>query len=316
MLRWSLLLLAVLLSGCSRAERPAPPAPAPLGEGPADLPGIHNVCRITDKLYSGSQPLGDEGFRSLQERGFHTIISVDGAIPEVSRASAFGLRYVHLPIGYDGVPREQALKIARAVRDLPGLVYLHCHHGKHRGPAAAVVARRCLDPGCTAEQALALLKQMGTAPEYIGLFEAVKEYGVVSSAELDGVSADFPAEATVPGLVTLMVELDKRWDRLKLVRAAGWKTPPGNPDLDPAHEARLIREAYAEMARLPEVNQRPEKFRRWMNQANEAVGRLETVFVSGKETQSVNESNAKEEFRYAASFCTSCHAKYRNVPAK
>ena len=41
------------------------------------------------------------------------------------------------PIGYDGVPREQALRMIKAVQVAKGPVYFHCHHGKHRGPAGA-----------------------------------------------------------------------------------------------------------------------------------------------------------------------------------
>src|SRR5262245_3191207 len=124
--------------------------------------GLPNLFRVTDKLLSGGAPDGDQGFASLQKMGVKTVISVDGARPDVERARKFGLRYVHLPIGYDGVPTEQGLKIARAVRDLPGLVFLHCHHGKHRSPAAAVVARLCLDEKCTVAAALDFLKQAGT----------------------------------------------------------------------------------------------------------------------------------------------------------
>src|SRR5262245_14950937 len=51
-----------------------------------DAPGLHNVYRITDKLFSGSSPEGDEGFRSLQELGIKTVISVDGARPDVGSA--------------------------------------------------------------------------------------------------------------------------------------------------------------------------------------------------------------------------------------
>src|SRR5262249_37655752 len=35
-------------------------------------PGLHNVYRITDKLYSGSNPEGEEGFRSLRKLGVKT----------------------------------------------------------------------------------------------------------------------------------------------------------------------------------------------------------------------------------------------------
>ena len=114
-----------------------------------NTPGLNNVIRITEKLLSGSVPEGDTGFQTLQKLGVKTIITVDGAKPEVERAEKFGMRYVHLPIGYDGVPADQGWRLAKAVRDLPGLIYIHCHHGQHRSPAAAVVIKLCLDEKCT-----------------------------------------------------------------------------------------------------------------------------------------------------------------------
>src|SRR4051812_12165364 len=105
MRRW-LLLVAVLAAGCSGGRRPEP---VPTPPAVVDLPGVHNVLRLNDRLYSGSSPEGDGGFQSLQGLGVRTIITVDGARPEVERARKHGMRYVHLPIGYDGVPRSQAL---------------------------------------------------------------------------------------------------------------------------------------------------------------------------------------------------------------
>src|SRR2546423_13601111 len=81
------------------------------GEGPREFAGLANVCRVSDKLLSGGVPQGDDGFSSLKRLGVCTVISVDGARPDVERARKFALRYVHLPIGYDGVPREQGLRI-------------------------------------------------------------------------------------------------------------------------------------------------------------------------------------------------------------
>ena len=124
-------LMLGLLAGCqgrtssaketSRSELSAPE------EEPMHEPGLHNVLRLSAKLTSGSSPDGEEGFRSLLRLGIRTIISVDGSRPDVETARKFGLRYIHLPVGYDGVPRDRALQLARAVRDLPGPVYVHCH---------------------------------------------------------------------------------------------------------------------------------------------------------------------------------------------
>src|SRR5262249_32821034 len=114
------------------------------------------------------------------------------------------------------------------------------------------------------------------------------------------------------GLVALMVEVDLRWERLKQIKAAGWKTPPGHPDLDPAHEARLLSEAYAEAARLPEVKNRPEEFRELLKDARVAAAKLELGLL----TTTASPAVAETTFKSSAAACTRCHSKYRNVPAK
>jgi len=54
------------------------------------------------------------------------------------------MRYIHVPIAYSGLSREQEIRIASAISGAEGPLYLHCHHGKHRGPAAAATALVCL----------------------------------------------------------------------------------------------------------------------------------------------------------------------------
>ncbi len=108
-------------------------------------PGLDNVLQLSPRIFSGSQPHGEQGFESLEKLGVKTVVSVDGARPDAQRAKQHGLRYVHIPIGYDGIPRPAALALVRAIREAPGPIYIHCHHGKHRGPAAAAVA--CMAEG-------------------------------------------------------------------------------------------------------------------------------------------------------------------------
>jgi protein tyrosine phosphatase (PTP) superfamily phosphohydrolase (DUF442 family) len=300
MRRLLLPLVAVcLFANCSRRE-PALPR---------DQPGLHNVLRVSDKLLSGSGPEGDEGFGSLKKLGVKTIISVDGARPDVERAREHGMCYVHLPIGYDGVPRAQALRIARAVRDLPGPVYLHCHHGKHRGPAAAAVAKRCLDATCSAEDAVALLTEAGTATRYRGLYASAEGIERPSDAELDAVSADFPEAAEVNSLVRLMVEMDRRWGHLEQVRRAGWKSPPDHPDLDPAHEAVQLWELYRESARLAEVKERPRDFRRWLADGERSAKRLADALKVPTDFAAT-----RDAFESSAKVCAGCHARHRDAP--
>jgi protein tyrosine phosphatase (PTP) superfamily phosphohydrolase (DUF442 family) len=328
MRRSSVALLLLVFAGAAslgcREERPgtaAAPTPPGAAQQPAvsdpakvEAPGLHNVYRLTDQLFSGSSPEGDEGFRSLQKLGVKTILSVDGARPDVALAHQYGLRYVHLPFGYDGVPRDQALRIARAVRDLPGPVYVHCHHGKHRGPAAAAVAHLCLDEKCGVETVLAEMRRAGTDPRYQGLYAAPRAFRRPTAQELDRVPAEFPETAPVPALAEVMVGVDQRWEDLKRIKAAGWKTPPDHPDLDPPHEALQLQEQYREAARLPEVQKRPEDFRRWLADAEEAATELERVLQQAKGKGTVDAPAAEQAFGRLSTACTRCHARYRDVP--
>jgi hypothetical protein len=242
--------------------------------------------------------------------GIRTVISVDGARPDLERAHRYGLRYVQLPIGYDGVPERQALRIARAVRDLPGPVYLHCH----RGPAAAAVAHLCLDESCDAEKALAEMRRAGTDPRYTGLYEAPRRVRRPTKEELNRVPANFPEVAEVAALAQVMVQIDERWERLKQVRAAGWKAPPMHPDVDPAHEALQLAEQYREASRLPGVKERTKEFRRWLRQAEQGAQELEGGLRHRNGKTAVNPEVIETLFRKAGGACSRCHARYRDVP--
>lgn len=310
-----------VIAGCGRTPPPEPsPAPAPeparivMGEAPRDLPGLPNVVRVSEKLLSGGAPEGDEGFATLRSLGVKSVITVDGAKPEVEHARRFGLRYVHLPIGYDGVPRTQALRIARAIRDLPGQVYIHCHHGKHRSPAAAAAATRCLDSHCSADMAKKLMQRAGTAPHYQGLYATAQQMTPVSARDLDRVSGDFPEIAAVEMLVEHMVDLETRWNYLQQIRAAGWRAPAGHADLDPAHEALLLREAYRESARLPEVKKRSATLVEWFAEAEQHAAAIQEQLRLTATRKAVDAVAAEKAYQSAAADCTHCHARFRDQP--
>jgi protein tyrosine phosphatase (PTP) superfamily phosphohydrolase (DUF442 family) len=282
------------------------------------LPGLHNVYRITDKLYSGSSPDVDTGFRSLQKLGIKTIISVDGARPDVTAARAHGMRYVHIPFGYDGIPSEQVLRLAKAVRDLPGPIYIHCHHGMHRGPAAASAIHLCLDPKCTVDEAFAEMRRAGTDPHYTGLYAVPRTLVRPTSADLDRIVSDFPEAAQVPNLAQCMVGIDQRWDALKQIRTAGWKAPAIHQDLDPAHEALMLRESFQEAlhvaarfqrAELAGTPDRPAEVAHWLTDAAEKAGALEKDLRAHAAHSSLDHA-----FHDLGASCTRCHAKYRDVP--
>ena len=208
-------------------------------ENPFELPGLHNVVEYADGLYSGSAPGGSAGFESLEALGIRSIISVDGAAPDVTGARALGMRYVHLPIGYGGMDSTRRLEISRALKDLPGPTYVHCHHGKHRSAGAlgaGLVTLGILTPG----EARARMLVSGTSPHYRGLYEGVASARKATPEELASASGSFPEVRQPSALVQSMVEIEAAHDRLLEVEKAGWRTPPEHPDLVPAAEAGLL----------------------------------------------------------------------------
>lgn len=275
-----------------------------------EKPGLHQVYRVTDKLLSGGSPDGEKGFASLKELGVQSIISVDGANPDVAGARQFGLQYVHLPIGYDGISRPQALRLAKAVRELPGIVYIHCHHGKHRGPAAASVIRLCLDSSCSVEQAINEMKQAGTDPRYKGLYDASRSLIRPTLSELDQLSADFPEVTAVSRLAQSMVEIDGRFDNLSKCQSAGWSAPKNNPDLDPPHEALMLAELYREAARSAPNDRHAVELRELLNKAEQQAIQLEKTLRFAKPSE---RANADDLLKQIKSSCVRCHEKYRDV---
>ncbi len=285
----------------------AEPAPKPLTAA-----GVENLFQVTAQVYSGSQPEGDAGFAALRQLGIRTLLSVDGTVPDIDRAAQFGLRYIHLPHGYDGIPRATALRLARAATTAEGPLYVHCHHGRHRGPAAVGIICQATE-GWTTNQAVAWLKQAGTAADYAGLYRDNATFRRPAPAELAALPNRFPSRAEVPGLVEAMVQLDRRWDRLKVLRQAGWKVPSDQPDLRPAHEALLLRESYAELRRHPETAPRGEEFLARLRQAEEHANQLHELLQesAGPVTDS-DRPRLDRLLAAAAEDCTACHRQFRN----
>ncbi|HZE98462.1 MAG TPA: hypothetical protein VE981_15625 [Planctomycetota bacterium] len=293
------LIFAILLAGsCATAE----PVPAPVHR-----PGLENAHWITGKVISGAQPEGDEAFRELAELGVKTVISVDGAKPDVEAARRFGIRTVHLPIGYDGVPKERTLELAKAIEELPGPVYMHCHHGQHRGPAAAVVA--CVVAGrMDNARAVETMKTLGTGAQYAGLWESARTARKADAAELRDLRVEFREIAPVPPLAEAMVGLDGAFEHLQLCAKAGWTRPAEHPDVDPAHEALKVREIGVEIMRTDDFKTRSGDFQGRMAAMRAASERLELLLRAA--------ASREESDRALAALkqtCADCHKPYRNV---
>jgi protein tyrosine phosphatase (PTP) superfamily phosphohydrolase (DUF442 family) len=277
-----------------------------------EIRGIENTFRLSPRLYSGGDPHGVEALSALKELGVRTIITVDGATPDVVAARKLGLRYVHLPIGYDGIPREQAVKLVQALKTLPGPFYVHCHHGKHRGPAAAAVCGIATE-GWSNDEAVAWLQKAGTAHEYRGLYTSVRQFVPPSAIELRQAGGDLPERTRPAALVETMVQVDERWDRLKAMQKAGFKASAEQPDLDPPHEALQLVELFRELLRLQEAKARGEAFIAAAKAAERHATRLETALRAfAKAPVAEAERRAESSFQAVAKSCTACHARHRD----
>jgi len=296
MLRMLLFLLGSMLLGCSRSV-PSTHIASPQA---VSTNAIENAFLVREGIYSGGSPEGDASFAELQKLGIRTIITVDGAQPDVFRAERLGMRYVQLPVGYDGIPQAQAERIAKAVRDLPRPIYIHCHHGKHRGPAAVAAALLCIDPTYTADDATKWMNLAGTDPKYRGLIELPQRLKRPTTAELDRVDSNFSSIATVPDFIALMVKIDERWDALKASQKKQWTIG------EPIRSAVLLAEHYRESHRTNEAMQKGESFQKLLQQAERDAEGLH------KALQAKDTARANAAYAIVESGCSSCHKTYRD----
>lgn len=306
-------ILACALSAWVLASCQEPPENPAAGSNVRRVLKIHlgNAHWIADRVMAGAQPEGDAAFKDLAALGVKTVISVDGARPDTETARRNGLRYVHLPVGYDGIPEGRALELAKAIQEADGPVYVHCHHGLHRGPAAAAVA--CVVAGrLDTAQAIDAMKLMGTGPQYLGLWSSARAARKADDTTLRSLKVDFSETAPVPPLVDAMVNLDAACDHLEQCARAGWKTPLDHPDLDPAHEALKTRELCAEIRRTPDCAARPDDFRAWIEAAARAAANLETLLRAA----SVDPTSVDRAFATLRQSCADCHKPYRNVSSR
>lgn len=315
----TLIVAAAGVSMVSCARNPTAPAPvsasskqseasiAQVDHTPRDLPGLHNVVPVTPKLVSGGLPEGGVAFDELRAMGIKTIISVDGAAPDVDAAESRGMRYVHIPLRYEGYTHEQQLELARAVRDLPGPIYMHCHHGKHRSPAAATSAAVLLGD-ITPDQGVAIMKTAGTAPSYKGLYQCVAIASVADVSAIESAPSEFVAVATVTGLVETMVEADHTFEHLKAIKENGWRAPADHPDLVPVAEAGRLADALRVASEDPACAKESAEFSGLMLAASRNVGALETLLESATPDSAALDA----AFALVQKDCKSCHVTYRD----
>ncbi|MBL9079179.1 MAG: cytochrome c [Planctomycetes bacterium] len=305
-----LLLAAALFGACQQTSGHAPQTasvapPALDAAKPAALPGLHNVVAYAPGLISGGVPEGEEGLHTLAAMGIKTVISVDGATPDVATAEKLGIRYVHLPISYDTVTPERQQQLAQAISSLPGPVYMHCHHGKHRS-AAALGSASVLAGKLTPEQACSRMEVSGTSASYKGLWKAVREAKPMDAGQLHADPQGFPSISKVSGMVATMSEIDLVWDLVKQAKAAGWKAPADHPDLVATKEASRLARLFANLQQDADSVKLPADYQTQLRHSIDLTAQLDAAVAGG------NAAKAAELMTAIEKGCKDCHKGYRD----
>ena len=306
----------ILMAACVHLHADdAQPKAAPTS---SPIAGIENVWQVGPQLFSGGEP-GTDGLNLLKNRGFKTIISVDGGPPPVAQAKRLGMRYVHIPIGYNGIGPAQQLLLAQAFAQSAKPIYIHCHHGKHRGPAAAAIMAR-FGLGWSADDATAFMQKAGTSKDYAGLYSSVRGFQVIDVRQVAEIRTPLPESVDVSLMVDMMVQIDSRMDNLKAWASLklGHKTAdPAKPlPIDPMGEAVQLRELVRESARLPECRDQPAAFTGHFNRLETDLTRWIDALKATQLTQSplpaATRTNLATILKSTAGHCTACHRSFRD----
>lgn len=174
-------------------------------------PAIENFRIIHPHLCSGAQPREEADFAALKTFGVKTIVCVDGTQPQVQLAKKYGLRYVHIPLPYSGISLEASRMLTQVVKECDTPIFVHCHHGLHRGPAAAAVCG-IVQGAFSNSTAIEFLKSVGTSPEYAGLYRDVSRFKLLSEDEAAQLKPVVLVEqAEVEQLSDVMLRIEKHF---------------------------------------------------------------------------------------------------------
>lgn len=277
-------------------------------------PPVTHLHQLTPNLYSGAEPVGDRAFAHLAAHGIATVISVDGAWPDVEAAAEHNIRTVHIPVGYHGINAEQSTQIIAAVRASPGPVFIHCHHGQHRGPTAAALCAIALNDW-SHHRATNWMRYTGqTGTQYAGLYETATRFKPPTEDALAAIDTDALPSRAEPGRMTeTMVFIDEQFDNIKAFRKAGWRTPADRPGFDIDAEAMLLWDHFDQLERLH--NAGDDDLRTRLSESKSLVaqiGKLLDLRIHDGDYAGDAKPKLEAAFTALRRNCVSCHRAHRN----
>jgi len=276
-------------------------------ELPTSFLGLQQVVAFQKDIISGAKPIGSEGFDSLAKLEVKTIVCVDGVPPDVENAEKFGIKTVHIPLKYEAPSPKQILDLATIVhRERErGIVYIHCHQGKHRSAAAAAIVSIALGD-LSVSEAKEQMRVSQTSVVYQGLWDAVERTKLLPVEELLQNKTLFPSSVEPKGITSQMIAIDEAMANLIRMQDAAWTAPVAHPDLVGAAEAGFITDTFRNMQLQKEVNLFSADFETLLINAMHHASSLEEALL-----QHVPEKTLRAYMRLVEQSCIKCHATYR-----
>ena len=285
------LILLVLCAPPSGCDDPPVPGPASASAARDGLPNLQRVDPELD-VWVGGQPHPGIGEAALAALGIRSVIVVDALAP---LADSDSIVRVHMPLKYSGIDAMESGQLAHLVGSLERPIYIHCHHGTNRAPAAAAVGLVCTGEWSN-EQGLSLLERSGTDDAFKGLFESVLAAGVLKKADrpvYDG------ASVRIEDLAVSMAAVEDAFLELEQASKQGWL------DADaPAEAARLVDLLRVSFERTS-LNE-DLLFRKLAEGSIERAAELEASLLAGERDLSL------KRFMAVEATCSACHDRFRN----
>jgi protein tyrosine phosphatase (PTP) superfamily phosphohydrolase (DUF442 family) len=297
--------------GCS--ARSAPPAAhiATTRGEKIFAPHLLNAYRLHPRVISGGRPEYDRSFDELAAEGIKTIISVDVRPPDVDAAAQHALRYVHIPFGHDGLPGDLVTQLAKAIRDLPGPVYVHSRTGQHRAPAASAAA--CLMLGLLEPDDVPdMLKAAADGEDDPALVAAALKFRPIDPHELDQLQVEFRSTVEPSPMGRVMLAIEQAFDQLRLVHAAEWKSPAEHPDFEPSHSAEALGKQFAALVELAQREGRPDGFRDLAQDAQWGASDVATLLRPGPPDNEQAIASLNSAYQRMLKNCVECHRDFRD----
>jgi protein tyrosine phosphatase (PTP) superfamily phosphohydrolase (DUF442 family) len=309
--------LVLCIAGCGSESAPPPDAAAPApgqktaaaatpGPQSLELPGLKNVVRVNDKLYCGSQPQTPEAFAELQKLGVKTVICIDAVTPLAMTASQAGLKYVHIPCGFQNA-EEMAPRLQAALDANAAPFYVHCHNGRPRTPALVAMLARST-AGWNDDQVRKFLDDNGVTDTYPGLRRAALEYR--PSEAKPGSPEPVAAPTKTTPVAQTMASLLADWDPLQAASAKGFATADAAETAALAQNAKNAAKRFDDLAITPIMREWDPDFVTQLKNCAKELRELDKQLQAPEFPTQRDAAVAR--FKAISAQCGACHKQYRN----